>query len=516
VSLAPQSHIDDAEREAGLQNMVKEAAYSSGTTALTSGVILTALALHLGASNLMIGLLASAPFLSQLLQGPAIIMVERLRARKRIAVLSSVIGRVMLFLMGLSSFLPAPFAIAAVVVGQCVLCGFGAIGGCAWNSWVRDLTPESVMGKIFARRTIRATAVSLAAGLFAAVALDQTPSESDLRSLAFLGLYALGGLAGLWSAIIVARIPEPAMPESSDGPISLIKLIRRPLRDHNFRRLIVFLSSWQFAVNLATPFFTVYMVNQLGLDMTFVVILSITSQIANIATLRAWGTFTDRFANKSVLLIAAPAYILSIVAMILAPNFTPTGLHVYLVVLHLLMGASVAGVTLATTNIALKLSPRGSATAYVATNALVTSLAAGLAPILGGAFADFFSARRLELLIRWTSPDNVILLTPLRLAHWEFYFLLAGLLGLFALHRLSLVNEEGEIKRSEMMQQVLDETFRTVRNVSSVAGLRAATVVPAGLIREARVRARYLRARHRKAVREAARATRRPRPQPGS
>jgi hypothetical protein len=30
-----------------------------------------------------------------------------------------------------------------------------------------------------------------------------------------------------------------------------------PFRNQNFRRLMVFLSSWNFAANLATPFFAV-------------------------------------------------------------------------------------------------------------------------------------------------------------------------------------------------------------------------------------------------------------------
>ena len=38
-----------------------------------------------------------------------------------------------------------------------------------------------------------------------------------------------------------------------------LSLLTTPLRDSNFRHLVLFLSSWNFAVNLAAPFFTVYM-----------------------------------------------------------------------------------------------------------------------------------------------------------------------------------------------------------------------------------------------------------------
>jgi hypothetical protein len=71
-------------------------------------------------------------------------------------------------------------------------------------------------------------------------------------------------------------------------------------------------ASWQFAVNLATPFFTVFIVRQLRFDVSFVLVLSVVSQIANLLALRLWGTLSDRFANKSVLAVCAPVYVFSL------------------------------------------------------------------------------------------------------------------------------------------------------------------------------------------------------------
>jgi MFS family permease len=496
TQLDPQAHVSEQECADGLRRMVTEAAFSSGATALTTGVILTALALQLGATNLMIGALASAPFLAQLLQGPGIVLVEKWRARKRIAVLSSIIGRSMLALMGLAVFLPQQIALMLLLLAQIILCAMSAFGSCAWNAWVRDLAPESRLGHVFARRTMWTSGVSLAASLAAGFALDRTAPGTPGRTIAFALLYAIGCITGLISAVIVARIPEPVMPPRGDQPISLIRLLRAPVANPNFLRLMRFLASWQFAVNLATPFFTVFIVRQLGFAMSFVVLLNVVSQIANLAALRTWGAFTDRFTNKSVLLVTAPAYILCIVAMMGASQIAHRDtVAAYLVLLHVLMGASVAGVTLGTTNIALKLSPKGEATAYVAASALASSLAAGLAPIIGGAFADVFASRRLELLLRWTSPNGVVLLSPLQLSHWDFYFLFAGLLGLYALHRLSLVSEAGEIERRELIRHLFEHTRRGARNLSTVAGLRALTDFPATFGRDLRVRERWGRLR---------------------
>jgi MFS family permease len=494
LSLAPQAVVSEAECEAGLRRLIYEAGYSSATAALTSGVILTAFALYLGASNLMVGVLASAPFLGQLLQAPAVLLIERLRRRKAVCVITSVVGRSMLALMALAVFLPQGLAIAAVAVGQFVLCGMGAVGTCAWNAWLRDLAPQERLGWVFSRRTVYTTSVSLAAGLAAALLLDRTTDGSSARAWAFAGLYVVGCITGLISAIVVARMPEPMMPTRPPDELGLSELLREPFSDRNFRRLVHFLSAWQFAINLATPFFTVFIVRQLRYEMTFVMVLSVVSQVTNLLAIRMWGTLSDQFAHKSVLTVAAPTYILCIIGMVGASQFTSaTAGAAYLIVLHALMGAAVAGVTLATTNIALKLSPKGHATAYVATSALTSSLAAGIAPILGGLFADFFAARQFELLLRWTSPNGTVLLSPLRLSNWDFYFLIAGALGLYALHRLSLVQEEGHIERREMVQQLVGQTRRVVRNLGTVSGLRAVTELPGSLIRDARLRIRWQR-----------------------
>jgi MFS family permease len=489
--LDPQPYIGEEEHARGLRLLVIEAAFSGGAAALTTGVILTAFALHLGASNFMVGVLASAPFLAQLLQLPAILLVERVRKRKRIAVLTSIAGRLMLGVMAVTAFFSGLTPLLIFLAAQFTLCGLGAIGTCAWNAWLRDLAPENRLGEVFARRTVWLTAINLALGLAAALALDMTGEQSLARDLVFASMFAAGCITGLISARIVTAMPEPVMPAPGSA-VRLTELLRQPLRDGNFSRLLVFVASWQFAVNLATPFFTVFIVRQLHFDVSFVLILSVVSQVANILALRSWGAMSDRFANKSVLALCAPVYILSIVAMIGASQIGDRDLvKIWLIVLHLFMGASVAGVTLTSTNIALKLSPRGTATAYVAASATVTAVAAGLAPILGGLLADFFANRKLELLLRWSNPSDVFSL-PLVLTSWDFYFLLAGLLGIYAIHRLSLVSEQGEIEPRELVGAMFSETRRNIRNISTVAGLRAATAVPASLLRDARVRLRWL------------------------
>src|SRR5206468_462219 len=136
-----------------------------------------------------------------------------------------------------------------------------------------------------------------------------------------------------------------------------VGMLLAPFRDRNFRRLIVFLSTWSFAANIATPFFAVYMLTTLAYPMTAVVILTTASQVSNIAALRLWGNVIDRYSNKAVLQYSAPLFLLCTLA------WTFTGLpwiapftFWFLLAVHILMGVATAGVGLATGNIAMKLS----------------------------------------------------------------------------------------------------------------------------------------------------------------
>jgi hypothetical protein len=143
-----------------------------------------------------------------------------------------------------------------------------------------------------------------------------------------------------------------------------------------------------------------------------------------------------------------------------------------LVVIHVLAGISTAGVTLCTTNIALKASPRGKATAYLAVNALVGGLAATAAPVLAGLAADAVAAAR------WSfAPES------LRLRGLDFVFLFSVVVGLVALTRLRSVTEEGEIEERIPFARFWVESWKVVARVSSVGGLRRLTFFPYVLLR---------------------------------
>ena len=233
----------------------------------------------------------------------------------------------------------------------------------------------------------------------------------------------------------------------------------------------------------------VYMLKRLGLSMSFIIGLSIISQVMNFTFLKVWGRYTDRFSNKSVLAVCGPLFILSILGWTFTTMPEKYFLTIpLLVVIHVAMGLSSAGVSLASGNISMKLAPEGQATAYLATNTMVNSVAAGMAPILGGKFADFFSGRKLAWTLEYTSPGGKFALPTLDLQQWDFFFAMAFLIGIYSIHRLAMVKEVGEVEEKVVAQELAAEIRSQVRILSSIEGLRQMVSFPFSIIRNLAVR----------------------------
>jgi MFS family permease len=147
---------------------------------------------------------------------------------------------------------------------------------------------------------------------------------------------------------------------------------------------------------------------------------------------------------------------------------------------------SSAGVMLCTANLAFKAAPKGVATAYLATNALASGLAATLAPILAGFLSDFFATQELSLTLSWkaTSEAAGVHFPVISLRSLDFVFIISFLCGLYAVHRLLAITETGEVEERVVMGELYAEMRKTVRNVSNVAGLRTLTIVPYVTLRD--------------------------------
>jgi len=486
----PKPTISDQDIASGLRWLTWEGTASIGFFSITTSGFLAAYALLLGCNNFQIGVLAALPFLTQPLQILVIPLVERFRRRKVITLASWIpaqLSWVLVALIPLFLDVPSSSAVVLLLVTVGIRGVFVSISNCSWNSWVRDLVPQQILGSVFARRqmwaNLAAMTFGLAASFFVTYWQGHAPAGDEALGYTYPLLFGAAFL-GLASPLFMSLIPEPLMQPSAEARPSFLSTILPPFRDGNYRRLLSFLLLSELALHMSIPFFAVYMLLRLGLPLWAVIGFSILSQAFNILFLRLWGRLADRFGFKAVLSVSVSLYLL----VVLGWTFTTMPERYVLtipllVILHILAGIAAAGVTLSTGTIGLKLAPKGQATAYLAAAGLATSLGVGLGPLLGGYLSDFFSVRQLSFIIEWTSPISSIHLPVLSLSGFDFLFCITFVVGLFTLGALVAFREQGEVGREVILEALFAPMRHAVRPMSSVPGLGFLSQFPYSVLR---------------------------------
>ncbi len=475
--------MEKEELRKALKLILKDGIVTSSMITLTGGVFLVDFSLKLGASNALIGLIASFPFICQAFQAPSVYAVYRLGRRKAICVLSSTLARSVWLLVGLLPLFPDELSLKLLVILIFINSSLSSISSCSWNSWMKDVVPEERLGRFFSTRMSVSTAISTSLSLLAAFYVELFSKRFPDKSIfAYSSLFLLGGLIGLSGIGIMRKIPEPPMePVRVRGP-ELIKDLIEPLKDKNFRNLILFLSVWGFSINLSAPFFTVYMIKRLELGISFIVALTVINQVANAISVNIWGKLSDRFGNRSVLSVCSMLFLICVIAWTFT---TLPERHSFtipiLIVVHVLMGISSAGISLTSGNISLKLAPRKKGISYLATKNIVSSFLSGISPILGGVVADMFMGKGIDVNIVLTNQPKVLVLSIISMKNWDLLFLISFVLGIFSLNFLSRVAERGVVEDKAVLHEFLEELKRPLRSFSTASGISKIYSVPASI-----------------------------------
>lgn len=472
--MQPIENLTDAEKKAKLTLVIRDGIASEIMAVLSGGAFLVSFALKLGASNFQIGLLASIGTLASVLQLFAIYLVQKYQNRRATVVYTSILARLLLF--GIS-VLPLLFAanisLQLIIAFLFVHHAMGAISGLCWTSWMKDLVPEQMLGTFFGKRSSYTQIVSIITNFSFAFILDYIRQHhAQYEMTAYSIMFSAAAVIGLYGVSLLARTPEPKIEVTQQN---IFKLFIVPFKNFNFKNLMVFNAMWLFAINLANPFFTVYLLKTLNYPLSYVITLTIIGQITNILFIKAWGKYTDKYSNKSVLQICAPIYLFCILAWTFT---TIPEKHAFtlplLVIIHIFTGISMSGVNLALSNIGLKLAPKGDGVYYISAKSILSAFVGGIAPVIGGLFADFFAKYSLSWNLELKGPDGVFHFHTLNLESWDFFFMSAFILGLVALYRLGFVKEQGEVEE----KVILNEMIAEFKNLTEVTGINTIIHIP--------------------------------------
>ncbi len=349
---------------------------------ISSGALVTAYALMLGADDFHLGLLAALTAISTIGAILGAQIVGAVGGRKPVSLVASVSGRVLWAALCVLPFLrihpdlKLTLFLATVFAGNSLV----NLSGTAWLSWMTDLVPIERRGRYFGVRNTILGTVGMITTFSSGWIFDRFVAHGA-RPQGLAVIFGTAAAFALAAGFTLTRQWEPPMRGEQVRP--LLFIIRRPLLDRRFRKLLRFLILWSIATGIAGPFFAAHMIKNLHMSFTLIAVYSIIAGVMNLVTQPLWGKVIDRLGNRPVLAFnLAGVVILPLLWLLTRPDrLWPIWTDATLT------GIFWPGFTLASFNLILASAPERDRTAYLGMQTAAVGIATFAASLIGGVIA---------------------------------------------------------------------------------------------------------------------------------
>lgn len=348
--------------------------FASGMTGLTQEYF-TPFLLLMGGMVRHVGLLNALPNLcAAISQLKTAELTRWARSRRNLVVMATFCqGLTLLMMAGMACWgVNHPALLIALVI---LFTSFGAVMLPAWGSMLSDLVPEEHRGNYFGWRNKTLGFVVIGAMFFSGWILNLTRS-TDVR-WGFLVIFLLAFLFRLASWASLRNIEDPSPQPGPDEELSLVTFITRSRQDH-FSRFVLFAAFMSFSVNLAAPFFAVFMLRDLSFDYLLYSIVTLTATLMVYFTIHRWGRHADRIGNLAVIRFTAP--LIGVIPILWIFNRHP----LFLLFAQLFSGFLWGGYNLSVSNYIYDAVPSEKRTRSIAYFNVFNGLALSAGSLLGG------------------------------------------------------------------------------------------------------------------------------------
>jgi MFS family permease len=366
----------DPRTDRSLRHSLKDAAAFATMTGIGE-TYFSAFALFLRATTPQIGLLASLPPLLASFVQLLSAWIGRVTGRRKLLIVAGAGLQAcswvpILLLPILFPGHAVPLLIACIVLYQA-----GAhLVTPQWSSLMGDIVPVRRRGRFFALRTRLVTGITFLSLLAGGFILHQFNGQG--RTLTGFGvLFAIAACARLVSVYQLSRMYDPP------GHVAVLEFPFgrswwQRLRHSNVVRFSIFFGLTQFGVAIASPFFTVYMLRDLGFSYLAFTANTATAVFAQFLTLAQWGRISDIFGNRRILAATGIVIPLMPLLWVFSSHFW------YLILVQAISGFAWAGFTLSASNFVYDLIAPDRRATYLAIHNVIAGIGIFSGALLGG------------------------------------------------------------------------------------------------------------------------------------
>lgn len=406
-SLTASLNVSKAQIRTSLKASTLDGVFAALFANVTGGVLLTNFLLELGANPTEIGILASIPMVANLMQPIGAYFSEQTTSRHDYCFWVYSISRSLWVVLAIAIFLigsshNAPESLIAIALGVALgSCLLGALGSAPWLSWMAAIIPPALRGRYFGLRNSAANLTNLISVPLIGLAVSKWQGGSIQGYSIVLILGVVSGLLSLCFQNFIIDV-NPQTGKALAIPVIAADIVLsqptsqslfQPIlvnfwQDANFLKFLVYFNLWTFSVNLSAPFFNVYMLNDLALDISQVTLYNSLSSGANLLLLMFWGRLADRIGNRPILISVGIAFSLfPLLWLTTSPN--PLSTWLWLPLLHLIAGGTAAAIDLCSNNLQIGIAPHHQQSTYFGIAAAFAGISGALGTTAGGFLAQF-------------------------------------------------------------------------------------------------------------------------------
>ncbi len=366
--------MDAVAKKKSLDTSLYKGIFGCLTTGFTQEFF-TPFILFLGASAQHVGILNGAiNMFSALIQLLSAQILEQFRSRKKMVstfILTQIIVLAVIVSLSITGWINYWVFIPLAVI----FIASATIFHPAWLSFLCDLVDVGKRGSYFGWRS-RIMGLIGIAGMITAGIILHAMEETNLL-YGFSLLFALGLLSRVFSFLSLQRMEEPPLTYNKEDTFSFIQFFLR-LKESNFAKFVIFVASMNFAVNLAAPYFAVFMLRDLSFNYLVYATITTAAPLILYLAVHRWGRHADRVGNLKIMRLTALLF--PLIPLLWIMYQAPW----YLVMVEMFSGFLWAGFNLCAVNFIYDAVSPAKRTRCIAYFNVVNGLALSCGALLGG------------------------------------------------------------------------------------------------------------------------------------
>ena len=335
----------------------------------------------LGAVTSQIGILSSLPNLvASLVQIKSADVTEKLKSRKKVINVSIFIHALMFLPILAIPFLLKNGQIEFLIFFYVLHLSFGNFAAPPWGSLMSEYIPSSKRGKFFGFRNKMLGFISVASAFLGGFLLNRFQKGNIFIGYAILFFVALGTRLVSW--YYLNKMYEPPFRIEKEARFSFFEFVAN-IRTSNFTKFVFYAAAMMFCVNIAAPFFAVYMLRDLKMSYLVYTVVTMAGTLTTLLVMDRWGFMADLFGNIKVLRLCS-FFVPFVPLLWLFSSNT-----MYLILIQVIAGFFWSGFNIAISNFIYDAVSPQKRTRCIAYFNVINGIALSLGAVLGGYAAKF-------------------------------------------------------------------------------------------------------------------------------